>query len=461
MTDKKIMNRWLVVLGAILIQLALGAIYAWSVFTPALTATSPTELVAQYGAYHEAPMLDITQTEFDQMKAGLAELKKEARTLDLKERVTEDKAEKAALAEQKREVTATMDGIILKYVDQQTLDGLTYRYTKTQTQVIFALGLAFFALVMIYAGRKIKTWGPRNLAIIGGIVLGLGYVLAGLFAGTSFWLNAIFIGVVGGAGIGLAYVVPIAVGIKWFPDKKGMITGLAVAGFGFGAMGWVKLAGSWGHLINDIGIPQTFLIYGVAYALMVIVGGLWMVFPPEGWKPAGYMEQVQTGGGKKIAAVRDFKSGEMLRTVQFYLIFFTFIFSAGAGLMSIGLMKLYPIEVLRDSGMDAVAASAIAGTAMAVFFSLANGLGRILWGMLSDKIGRKISIIIMTATQGILVLLFTYMAGNEYLLYLGATLIGFNYGGIFALFPTVTADIFGTRNIGQNYPFVFLAYGIG
>ncbi|MDD3527136.1 MAG: MFS transporter, partial [Bacteroidales bacterium] len=267
MTDKKIMNRWLVVLGAILIQLALGAIYAWSVFTPALTATSPTELVAQYGAYHEAPMLDITQTEFDQMKAGLAELKKEARTLDLKERVTEDKAEKAALAEQKREVTATMDGIILKYVDQQTLDGLTYRYTKTQTQVIFALGLAFFALVMIYAGRKIKTWGPRNLAIIGGIVLGLGYVLAGLFAGTSFWLNAIFIGVVGGAGIGLAYVVPIAVGIKWFPDKKGMITGLAVAGFGFGAMGWVKLAGSWGHLINDIGIPQTFLIYGVAYAL--------------------------------------------------------------------------------------------------------------------------------------------------------------------------------------------------
>jgi len=461
MTDKKIMNRWLVVLGAILIQLALGAIYAWSVFTPALTATSPTELVAQYGAYHEAPMLDITQTEFDQMKAGLAELKKEARTLDLKERVTEDKTEKAALAEQKREVTATMDGIILKYVDQQTLDGLTYRYTKTQTQVIFALGLAFFALVMIYAGRKIKTWGPRNLAIIGGIVLGLGYVLAGLFAGTNFWLNAIFIGVVGGAGIGLAYVVPIAVGIKWFPDKKGMITGLAVAGFGFGAMGWVKLAGSWGHLINDIGIPQTFLIYGVAYALMVIVGGLWMVFPPEGWKPAGYMEKVQTGGGKKIAAVRDFKSGEMLRTVQFYLIFFTFIFSAGAGLMSIGLMKLYPIEVLRDSGMDAVAASAIAGTAMAVFFSLANGLGRILWGMLSDKIGRKISIIIMTATQGILVLLFTYMAGNEYLLYLGATLIGFNYGGIFALFPTVTADIFGTRNIGQNYPFVFLAYGIG
>jgi MFS transporter, OFA family, oxalate/formate antiporter len=111
--------------------------------------------------------------------------------------------------------------------------------------------------------------------------------------------------------------------------------------------------------------------------------------------------------------------------------------------------------------MDPVTASAVAGTAMAVFFSLANGLGRIIWGMLSDKLGRKNSIIIMTATQGILVILFTYMAGNEYLLYLGATLIGFNFGGNFALFPTITADTFGAKNVGQNYPFVFLAYGVG
>ncbi len=98
---------------------------------------------------------------------------------------------------------------------------------------------------------------------------------------------------------------------------------------------------------------------------------------------------------------------------------------------------------------------------MAVFFSLANGLGRIVWGMASDKLGRKTSIIIMTATQGIIVILFTFMAGNEYLLYLGATLIGFNFGGNFALFPTITADTFGAKNVGLNYPWVFLAYGVG
>ncbi len=374
MENKKVMNRWLVVVGAILIQLALGAIYAWSVFTPKLT------------------------------EAG---------------------------------------------------------WSKMETQVVFSVGLVAFALFMVFAGKKLTAWGPRNLAIIGGVILGLGYALAGIFGGTDFWALTILIGLIGGAGIGFAYVVPIAVGMRWFPDKKGMITGLAVAGFGFGAMGWVKLAGSWGHLIDNIGLSSTFTIYGVAFAAMVIIGGLWMVFPPEGWKPAGYNPPEPNASGASAKGTVNFSVSQMLRTPQFYLIFLTFVFSAGAGLMSIGLMKLYPIEALQNAGMDPVSASAVAGTAMAVFFSLANGLGRILWGMMSDKLGRKTSIIIMTATQGIIVILFTFMAGNEILLYVGATLIGVNFGGNFALFPTITADTFGTKNVGQNYPFIFLSYGVG
>lgn len=366
------MNRGLVVLGAILIQLALGAIYAWSVFTPSLTAEG---------------------------------------------------------------------------------------WAKADTQWVFAIGLVSFAVFMVFAGKKIATWGPQKLTFLGGIVLGLGYLIAGLFGGTSFWPLVILIGLVGGAGIGFAYVVPIAVGMRWFPDKKGMITGLAVAGFGFGAMLWVKLAGSWGHLIENIGLSSTFTTYGIIFAIMVIVGGLWMKFPPVGWKPEGFEEA--TAGKTGSSDDKEFSSSEMLKKPQFYLIFFTFVVSAGAGLMSIGLMKLYPMEALQANGLSMAEASAIAGTAMAVFFSLANGIGRIVWGMLSDKLGRKTSIIIMTATQGILVILFTYMAGSEILLYLGATLIGFNFGGNFALFPTITADTFGAKNVGQNYPFVFLAYGVG
>ncbi|MBF0471321.1 MAG: MFS transporter, partial [Gammaproteobacteria bacterium] len=157
----------------------------------------------------------------------------------------------------------------------------------------------------------------------------------------------------------------------------------------------------------------------------------------------------------------EFTIKEMLHTPQFYLIFFTFMVTAGAGLMSIGLMKLYPMEALQQAGYSPAEASAIAGTAMAVFFSFANGLGRILWGTLSDRLGRKRSVTIMAATQGGVLLLFSLMAGQEYLLYLGATLIGFNYGGSFALFPALTADQFGTRSVGQNYPYIFLSYGLG
>lgn len=372
MAEKKVMNRNFVVFGAILIQLCLGAIYAWSVFTK--------------------PLVD----------AG---------------------------------------------------------WSKTQTQAVFAAGLALFAIVMVIAGRLMPKIGPKKLAMAGGIVLGLGYLLAGLLGGTNFWSIFFFIGIIGGSGIGLAYVVPIAVGMRWFPDKKGLITGLAVAGFGFGALLWVKLAGSWGNLIANLGLSTTFTIYGIVFFLAVLIGSLWMKFPTEGWKPAGWIQSAQD---KKFDDHKSqLKSGQMLRTPQFYMILFTFAFGASAGLMSIGLMKLFPMQALMDNGYSELMASGIAGTAMAVFYSLANGLGRIAWGAISDKLGRKKSIVTMMATQGIVVILFQWIAGTPGLLYLGATLIGFNFGGNFALFPTMTAETFGTKYIGQNYGWVFLAYGIG
>ncbi len=371
MPEPRLFNRWLVVLGAILVQLSLGAIYAWSVFTPAL------------------------------QDAG---------------------------------------------------------WSKLDTQVVFAVSLATFAVVMVWAGRKLPKWGPNRLAIASGLTLGAGYVFAGLAGGSDFWPVLLGVGVIGGAGIGLGYVVPIAVGMRWFPDRKGMITGLAVAGFGFGAMGWVKLAGSWGHLITSYGLATTFIVYGIAFAVLVLVGALWMHMPPGSWLPPGYKLPEAGSGG---AGTREYGTAEMLRTPAFYLIFATFAVSAGAGLMSIGLMKLYPMEALQAAGHDLATASAIAGTAMAVFFSLANGVGRIVWGTLSDRLGRRRSVLLMTASQGAVLLVFTSMAGNEMLLYVGATLIGFNFGGNFALFPTLTADTFGTSRVGQNYPYVFLSYGVG
>jgi OFA family oxalate/formate antiporter-like MFS transporter len=309
---------------------------------------------------------------------------------------------------------------------------------------------------MVLAGRKLGDWGPQRLAFAGGLTLGAGYVIAGLGGGTNFWLVLLGVGLIGGSGIGLAYVVPIAVGMRWFPDRKGMISGVAVAGFGFGALGWVKLAGSWGQLIDNLGLDTTFIIYGIAFAVLVVIGSMWMKMPPEGWLPEGFVPPQAKGAGAE-----NFTPREMLRTPQFHLISLTFLVSAGAGLMAIGLMKLYPPEALVDNGFTAENADAIAGTAMAVFFSLANGLGRITWGVLGDKLGRKQSVVTMAASQGVFLLLFTSMAGNEYTLYLFATLIGFNFGGNFALFPALTADEFGDQAVGKNYPWVFLSYGAG
>jgi len=368
------MNRWLVVVGAILIQLCLGAIYAWSVFTDALE-TDP------------------------------------------------------------------------------------YNFTRAQTQWIFGVGLASFAIVMIIAGRMQAKFPPRNVAIAGGVVLGLGYVAAS-FVGTSFVGHLICIGLIGGSGIGLGYVVPIAVGVKWFPDRKGMLTGLAVAGFGFGALLWIQLAGPWGHLIRTLGLANVFLVYGIAFAAIVLVGSVWMVNPPAGWKPEGWQPPAPSPGNVAGGTI-DLGSSEMLRTPQFYMLWCMFAAGAMAGLMVIGCIRLFGIDALHSTGLDATLAAAHAGTAMAVFYSLANGLGRIGWGMISDKLGRKVSLFIMFLTQGVVMLLFYQMGFHPWTLYLGSAIIGFNFGGNFALFPAATADCFGNKQVGTNYGWVFTSYGFG
>jgi MFS family permease len=374
-------NRWLIVIGAILIQLALGAIYAWSVFTARLTDPA--------GAY---------------------------------------------------------------------------AFSASQTAWVFSAGLSTFAIVMVLAGRVLPRVEPRKLSLIGGLMLGGGYVLGGLF-GASFWVQLICIGMIGGAGIGFAYVVPISVCVKWFPDKKGLITGLAVAGFGFGATIWVKLAGSWfGGLLNTTsvfglpGVQSVFVIYGFALATLVLLGGIVMVNPPEGYQPAGW-EPPDDGDGGQEGAV-NYRARDMLRTPQFYMLWLVFMFAGVAGLMVIYSIKLFGIDALEHHGV--AGAGAITGTAMA-WYAIFNGLGRIAWGSVSDRIGRRPTIIFMSVLQGI-----TMLACYHVFIALGmvpgfivaAALIGFNYGGSFALFPAITADYFGNKNVGSNYGWIFTAYGV-
>ncbi len=508
------MNRWIIVVGAILIQLCLGAIYAWSVFTPPLVAPLPNEdfenvmgdvieLTVEGDLVvgsEEMFTLSFSEngapfTDYDNVSVLLELKDKDGKVLksdkiipyigyiyEEGDPITEGPYDAVVSGNQSTfeakitksgswhmVITASNETMTDTYEVMQNVGTGEFGFTKTQSQMIFAAGLFTFALFTIIGGRLAKKFGPRKMAIAGGIVLGSGYILAS-FIGGNFYLMLISIGILGGAGIGLAYVVPIAVGVKWFPDKKGMISGLAVAGFGFGALLWmklctgfifgpVKITGDWGGLYEYFNVTEVFLIYGIAFAVAIIAGGFIMRNPPEGWKPEGW-EPPETKVDTATGSV-EFTSAQMRKTPQYWMLFFMFMVGAGAGLMVIGIIKLFGIDALQDSGHTAAEASVIAGTAMALFFSLANGVGRIVWGIVSDKIGRRMSFVVMFAIQGVMMLAFFFIGGNEYLLYAGAAVIGFNFGGNFALFPAATADFFGNKSVGLNYGWVFFAYGFG
>jgi OFA family oxalate/formate antiporter-like MFS transporter len=267
------------------------------------------------------------------------------------------------------------------------------------------------------------------------------------------------IGIIGGAGTGLGYVVPIAVGMKWFPDKKGLVSGLAVAGFGFGATIWVKVAGSWFGLIEDYGIQSVFLYYGIALLALVLIGSIWMVNPPSNYVPKGYNPGGTAASGAKAAPAADCAWQQMVGQGRFWVLWAIYCFGAIAGLMVIGNIVLFGRDSLQSSGLTPEGAMAAAGTAMA-WYAIFNGLGRIVWGKISDSIGPQQSILLNTLIQGGLLLTLYSMGNSPLSLTLYASAIGFNYGGYFALMPTGCATLFGSKNIGSNYPFLFTAYGV-
>ncbi|MFX1415425.1 MAG: OFA family MFS transporter [Promethearchaeota archaeon] len=377
MSEEKVGNRNLVIIGAIIVQLCLGSIYAWSFF-------------------------------------------------------------------------------------QTALRGGAYSWSALLTQLPFAAGLASFALFMIFAGRWQDRVGPRKVATFGGILLGAGYMLsylvdfvaAGNEAIGTIWLILTY-GIIGGAGIGFAYVCPIAALVKWFPDKKGAITGIAVAGFGGGALvfGYVEQ-----FLLGIFNVPTTlqvgtpFLILGITYLVLVILGSQALVNPPEEWLPAGYTPPATTADGKGL----DILPGEMIRTTSFWLLWLMFVFAATAGLMTLGNVKSAAIEV--DPLGGATFAAVIVGV-----MSLLNAAGRIVWGAVSDKLGRENTMMTMFLVLALGMFAFAYivtLAVDWIAVMLIASLIGFCFGGNFALFPSATADFWGSKNVGKNYGVMFTAYGI-
>ena len=357
---------------------------------------------------------------------------------------------------------------------------LEFGLSRATTQWAFSFALATFALAMIPAGRLQDRIGPRKVASIGGILLGLSFLLgAVLVNGDRPWALYLTYGIIGGAGIGFAYVCPIAAAVKWYPDKAGLIAGLAVAGFGAGALFFAGPASTLllppGEGAEAMGISQIllvglgvsvgsgfgigwkafFVLHGVVVVVAVLAGASLLRNPPEGWTPPGFTPTAQAA-----------KSGvnlnwrQMLDTPLAAMLWLTFIFGATSGLMAIGQWKPMMGAIL---GGTTFAPEWMGGFGRFVepvgILAIFNALGRIFWGKVSDLIDRPRAMMIMYLCQGMAFMLLVSVE-SHLAIFPASAWVGLNFGGNFALFPSATADYFGTKNFGMNYGFIFTAYGV-
>jgi OFA family oxalate/formate antiporter-like MFS transporter len=306
-------------------------------------------------------------------------------------------------------------------------------YTVKQTGYPLMASFFFFAVGMIIAGRWQDKAGPRKVGIVGGVLLAIGAAVAGAMYKDLTWL-IIGYGVLGGLGVGFAYVTPIATCIKWFPDKRGTITGLAVFGFGAGTLVFGPLLSG---LIKSSGIATTF--YTVSAIMLVFVCGAAAMFkvPPAGYKPAGWNPPAPAPGAQIVKT--NYLPNEIIQTGSFWTLWFIYFIGAAAGLMIIG--QAVPIGVQVAKLTPAVAAGGLG------IMALLNGLGRLFWGSVSDKLGRT-KTIIACFVMYILAFVFVLPNSDTFILWLvGVCAVGFAYGGYLALMPSLTADYFGTTAI--------------
>jgi len=319
--------------------------------------------------------------------------------------------------------------------------GVTPESLTVPLNFVFSLIILFFALGAIPGGIIQDRIGPKKVTIIGGALLGLGLILSS-FATKVIHLY-IFYGFISGIGIGFAYITPLATCNKWFPDKRGTISGVAVAGMGLGTIVFSPLGQS---LIGSLGPLVAMRILGVVFFILVTIGAQWMVLPPEGYKPKGWEPS------EKQKRMENFNQKEMLSTASFYKIWISFMVGTASGLMMIGIASPVGQEL---AGLSPAKAAAIVG-----LLGLFNGGGRVFWGAISDKLGRTRTIALYSLITALTMFLFNFI-GSAVPFAIAIFTVTACFGGFMAVFPSLTADFYGTKNYGGNYGIVYLAYGFG
>lgn len=317
-----------------------------------------------------------------------------------------------------------------------------FGWSITQITWIFLISWFFLGSSTVVGGLWMKRKGPRVVAMTAGLLWGGGVFLASFSAHRLWWLYATY-GVIGGIGLGMGYIVPITVLVKWFPDRRGLITGIAVAGFGAGALFSAPAAG-W--LILHVGLMPTFAYLGAAYALVAIVSGAFMQNPPDGWEPGGWAPSASQISQR---CDRDYTLGEALGTWQWWAICFLMSVNTMSGLSIV--TQASPI--FQEMGKASMATAAFLVGIMA----LGNGAGRIFWSWVSDLTTRKAAFFIMYLVEA--VLFWAYHSIHSLPLLAAITFIlVMCYGGAYGITPAFAADYFGPRDVGSIFGLMMLPW---
>jgi len=318
--------------------------------------------------------------------------------------------------------------------------------TVTANDVLmpYSVILAVFAITMALTGKYVETHGPRKITIIGCILTGLGWMFASTVS--SILMLSVMYGVIGGIGIGIAYGATVAVAARWFPDRRGFAVGMTVAGVGFSAFITANLAG---YFIAAYGVMSTFRIFGIGIIILTVPLALPLAFPPEGWKPSGWNPPV-SGEGEHVTC--ECNRGAMVQTPAFYGLWMCYFIGCIAGLMAISISKPVGTELLQiETGL---------ATALVGFFAIFNGGGRLVFGVLTDRLNPGNTAMISFVLIALASLAMWQVPVLQVYIIAFAVLWGC-LGGWLAIAPTATASYFGTCDYPRCYGVVFLAFGAG
>jgi MFS transporter, OFA family, oxalate/formate antiporter len=308
----------------------------------------------------------------------------------------------------------------------------------------FTVLLVLFAILMPITGFYINRFGTRVVTAVGGVIMGLGYILSGL-DGNLQTLTFTY-GVIAGTGVGIAYGVPLAVVAKWFPDKKGIAVGLAVIGFGLSPLITAPLAKS---LIDTYGVRQTFVILGIAFIAIILAISTALKTPPEEWKPTGWNPGVSVQGNTSTTT-----QGTMLQTPAFYGLWLCYTIGTFSGLAAIGISSPLAQEIIK---LDAATAASTVS-----LFAVFNALGRLFFGWFTDRFSPKYGAIVSFTLVIIASIMMLKAGPGSVSTYLVAfSLFYFSFGGWLAIAPTTTLILFSQAEYAKNYGIVFTAYGAG